>query len=142
MQKYPVSVEISVQWGELDALGHVNHTRFLVWMETARMSLFERIGLAWKDQPEMGPILAKAEVNYQAPVHFPATIRCSVGVDHIGHKSFVLQYVLTRLDTDICVAVGRTVIVLFDYTRGSTVSIPEDLRVHLEAATVETSGTM
>ena len=121
---------IPVQWGDLDALGHVNHTRFLVWMETARMTLFERVGLHWKNQPDMGPILARAEVDYHAPVHFPAVILATVGVSRIGRTSFVLDYSLTD-SSSTPVATGRTVIVLYDYREGKTVEIPNELRTKL-----------
>ena len=43
--RWPISVEISVQWRDLDALNHVNHTVFLTWMETSRMVYFERCGM-------------------------------------------------------------------------------------------------
>ncbi len=132
MQDYPVSVEIPVQWGELDALGHVNHTRFLVWMETARMSLFEQVGLAWENQPEMGPILAQLEVDYRAPIHFPSTVKSAVCVARIGRTSFVLEYMLTDVKApDMPVCTGRTVIVLYDYQRGTSVEIPDGLREEL-----------
>ena len=38
--RWPISCEIPVQWGDLDALNHVNHTVFIRWMETARMHYF------------------------------------------------------------------------------------------------------
>ena len=34
----PVTIRQRVAWGELDALGHVNHTVFLRWFENARFS--------------------------------------------------------------------------------------------------------
>ena len=42
----PVSRRQPVAWGELDALGHVNHTVYLRWFENARFGWFERVGIA------------------------------------------------------------------------------------------------
>ena len=38
--KWAISTEITVNWGDMDALGHVNHSKFATWMETARMLYF------------------------------------------------------------------------------------------------------
>ena len=131
--KYPISVEFPVHWGELDALGHVNHARFLVWMESARMAFFETVGLHWQNQPTQGPILANLEVNYRAPVNYPAQICCRVGVGRIGTTSFLLEYVIEVVgESENMVADGRTIIVLYDYERGMKTAIPDQMRAILE----------
>ncbi len=40
----PVRVTIPVAWGDQDALQHVNNTVYFRWFETARVSLFRRVG--------------------------------------------------------------------------------------------------
>ncbi|MFT4623328.1 MAG: acyl-CoA thioester hydrolase, partial [Myxococcota bacterium] len=42
MSDWPVSVVLPVLWGDMDALGHVNNTRYFVWFEAARMAYFNR----------------------------------------------------------------------------------------------------
>ena len=128
----PISIEFPVHWGELDALGHVNHTRFLVWMESARMAFFEEIGLDWENAPKRGPILANVEVSYRMPVHYPARVSCQVLVGRIGNSSFVLEYVLTLVsDPENVVADGRTVIVLYNYEESTKAVIPDEIRAML-----------
>lgn len=129
-----VTVEFPIHWGELDALGHVNHTRFLVWMESARMALFERVGLVWDGQPSHGPILARIEVDYLAPVHFPANIRVGAWVSRIGNTSFVINYDVhaSNGQSETLVARGTSVIVTYDYTEGRKCVLPDDLRSGLE----------
>ena len=134
MQDYPVTIEFPVHWGEMDALGHVNHTRFLVWMESARIALFEQIGLMAQGQPEVGPILANINVDYLAPVHHPATIVCGTRVTGLGNTSFTLEYGVSLNDRpDILVARASSVIVLVNYVEGRKVKLSPDLRDALEA---------
>ena len=134
MQEYPVTIEFPVHWGEMDALGHVNHTRFLVWMESARIALFEQIGLMAQGQPEVGPILANINVDYLAPVHHPATIVCGTRVTGLGNTSFTLEYGVSLNDRpDILVARASSVIVLVNYVEGRKVKLSPDLRDALEA---------
>ena len=60
--------------GALDALGHVNNARFFSWFESARIALFERIGVATSGPSEVGPILATTTCDFLRPVVFPATV--------------------------------------------------------------------
>ena len=39
----PVSVQIPVAWGDMDAFGHVNNTVYLRWFETARIAFFRAV---------------------------------------------------------------------------------------------------
>ena len=60
----------AVRWGDMDAYGHVNHTQFLRYLESARVALFEELcGAAL-------PTLVVAEVRcrYLAELRYPATI--------------------------------------------------------------------
>lgn len=113
----------------MDALGHVNHTRYLVWMETARIELFRAVGLL--DIPNVGPILANINANYLLPVHHPADLWCDVWVGRIGGKSFTLHYAMGHKEEDNPVVEGTTVIVVYDYKRNSSVAIPENVRAAL-----------
>jgi hypothetical protein len=56
---YPVVVEIPVAWGEMDAFGHLNHTTYFRYMETARIHYFEKLDLPdltpWDPSSEPSP---------------------------------------------------------------------------------------
>ena len=45
LSRWPVTIELPVQWGELDSFGHVNNVVFLRWFESARIAYFERCGV-------------------------------------------------------------------------------------------------
>lgn len=131
MDTFPIVHKFPMHWGEMDALGHANHTRFLVWMETARIKLFEATGLMGTNG--IGPILAKVDLDYRKPVHFPATLICGVKVSKIGGKSFTLEYAIAHQSTPSdWLAHGSTVIVLYDYKTAQSVTIPTKIREALE----------
>ena len=121
----------STHWGEMDALGHINHTRYLVWMETARIELFRVVGLL--DNPDVGPILANINVNYHRPVHHPSQLWCDVWVTRIGGKSFTLKYSIGHKEDDGSVVEGTTVIVVYDYKNNCSAVIPDHVRTALSA---------
>jgi acyl-CoA thioesterase FadM len=45
MPDWTTEVSFDIHWGEMDALGHVN-IRYIAWFETARIALFERLGMS------------------------------------------------------------------------------------------------
>ena len=46
MNRWPVTIELPVQWGDMDSFGHVNNVVYLRWFESARIAYGNRIGLA------------------------------------------------------------------------------------------------
>ena len=140
MSFFPVICRFPMHWGEMDALGHANHTRFLVWMESARIELFQKIGLL--NRSDLGPILADVQVSYRQPVHYPAQLWCGVRVTRVGTKSFTLHYAVGLQEggddpsaAQHWLAEGTTVIVTYDYANSCSIQIPTDIREAIEALT-------
>lgn len=131
---YAVVVRFPVHWAELDALGHVNNARYFTWFETARMELFERVGLEFEGTPAVGPILAHTRCDFLAPVRYPAEILAGARIESLGNTSFTMEFGAALAESpDRLVARGRGVIVLIDYASGAKVAIPGALRDKLEA---------
>ncbi len=133
--RFPVTVDVPVAWGDMDAFGHVNNTVFLRWFETARIAYFERTGVIERMKREgVGPILARATVDFRLPVRYPDTIRASARVASFGRTSFVMRYLAESLAQGGAVAAeGEGVIVLLDYAKGGKVALDEATRRAIEA---------
>lgn len=132
----PVCIRQAVAWGELDALGHVNHTVFLRWFENVRMAWFLRVGIAAlmrESSAAIGPILARIACDYRAPVGFPDEIVASARCVRLGNSSLTLGNRVWSVQREAIVAEGEVVIVLFDYRAGTSVAIPEVIRAAIEA---------
>ncbi len=136
--RYPVSVDIPVAWGEMDAYGHVNNAVYLRWFETARMAYFGGTGVEDRKATDgVGPILARATVDYRRPITFPDTVRVEVTVTRLGRSSFTMAYRLHSRALGALAAEGESVVVMVDYRSGSTVALDEGLRrriLELEAS--------
>ncbi len=129
---------ISVRWGDMDALGHVNNACYFRYMEQARIEWLKAIGEDFSMETQ-GPILATAQCNYLKPVTYPASLRVQVSGEKPGRSSFVLRYRLLLADSAEVVAEGETVIVWVDYQAQQSVPLPESLRQQL-AVNSETPG--
>ncbi len=129
-----VSVTIPVQWGDMDALGHVNNARFLRWFESARIVMFERIGVRTSGTIGVGPILATTTCDFLVPVVFPATVEVGVRVSKIGETSLTMEYEVRDADAKERVyARGSSVAVMVEYPSMRKVRVPDDVRAAVAA---------
>ena len=134
MDGFSFCKKFPIHWGDMDSLGHVNHTKYLVWFETIRCLFFTEIGLVSEGTPEIGPILANANINYRAPLHFPDTVDIGLRVSRMGNTSFVLEYVLYReSDPNTLICDATTVVVLVNYQKNKKTPIPEEMRKRIAA---------
>lgn len=129
---WPVSVELPVLWGHMDALGHVNNTVYLRFFEEARIVLFDRVDLrAVRRETRIGPILASTSVRFLRPLLHPDTVVIETGVRSVGQTSFVLAYQITSRRSGVVAASGDSAVVMYDYARGEKVPVEDELRARL-----------
>jgi acyl-CoA thioester hydrolase len=126
---YPVTIVLDVQWGDMDAFGHVNNARYFTWFESCRTAYFLRLGLRMDKPSSLGPIVANLGCDYLAPIVYPATMVVGTTVSKVGNTSFTMDYGLWMKDhADRLMAHGTSVVVLFDYAAQSKVRIPDAIR--------------
>jgi acyl-CoA thioester hydrolase len=128
IESFAVVERIPVLWGDMDAFGHVNNTRFIRWFETARIAHFQRIGIETGAAVGVAPILAHVSCDFIAPVDFPNEILVGARAVKIGTTSFTHEYVAVLSSApEQPVAKGIGVIVMYDYDTATKVSIPDDI---------------
>jgi len=132
MNSFPVVCRIPVQWGDMDALGHVNNARYFTWFESARMALFAEIGLGSIGIPDVGPILAHTRCDFLRPVTWPGEIVVGTRIGRLGTTSFTMDYEIALAATpETPVARGEGVVVLIQYKTGEKTPLPDPLRTAL-----------
>jgi acyl-CoA thioester hydrolase len=131
--RFPVTIELPVQWGEMDAFGHVNNVTYLRWFESARIAFFEQAKVMTQ-MPRVGPIMARQSIDYRLPLHYPDQVLVSCGVTSIGKSSLQLAMRLRSRAHDRAIAAeGDAVIVMFDYEAGKKALVSDELRASIEA---------
>ena len=137
MKGFALVLELPVLWGDMDALRHVNNTRYFAWFEAARIAYFDRVRAApgpGAGLGEVGPILATTSCDYLRPVVYPGTIQVGVKVTEIGTSSLRMEYAVTRADApDEPCARGTSVVVLVRYATREKVRVPDDVRAAIAA---------
>ena len=126
---WPLSLEIPVAWGDMDALGHVNNVVYLRWFESARIACFAEAEII--DMAERGPILARQEINYLTPVVFPDSIEVGIRVARLGTTSFDLAFEMRRQSDGAAVASGLGVHVWYDFRSQQKMDLDAQVREKL-----------
>lgn len=130
---YPVIIEWPVQWGDMDAFGHVNNTVYFRWFESSRIAYLERIGLGEKRPDEgLGPILAAIGCNYRRQLTYPDRVRIGARVTRIGRSSVGLDHAIWSTTQGALAADGQSTLVVYNYLTQRSHPVPDWLRKGIE----------
>jgi len=126
-----------IPYHDLDVLNHVNHAAYFVYMETLRCDYYLPL-VGPLDPGSLDIIIAEASCRYLAPVAYGATLVGEVApAKPLGTTSFTLLYRFTIDGTSTVSARGKTVVVCYDYAKGTKKPIPADRRAVMERDAVE-----
>jgi len=78
-------------------------------------------------------ILAHTTIDFRSPAFVRETLRVGIRVARLGTRSFECAYRVAEETTDRLVCDGRSVQVIFDYERGESFPMPEDLKAKVRA---------
>jgi len=128
-ESFPVSVDIPVAWGDMDAFGHVNNVMYFRYFESARVAYFDRLGIMEETRRTgAGAILASTECRYKLPVTHPDTLSVGAKVTDMGDDRFVMIHAAFSHRHGRIAAEGQAVLVSYSYREQRKTAIPEDLR--------------
>lgn len=121
--------KVQIRLTDIDILGHVNNSMYLVYFEMARIHYFNHlVGPNW-DWIEQGVVLVKNEVEYIQPLYLQDQPEIKLFLKHIGNKSFTLAYQLFVKDK-LCTT-GSSTLVGFNSKTQQTIEIPERMKTAL-----------
>jgi acyl-CoA thioester hydrolase len=129
LAEFPIVIRIPVQWGELDAYGHVNNAVFFRYFESVRMVYLDRCGfLASYDVHKIGAILHSTACRFRRPLYHPDDVLIGARVKLLETDRFTMEYLAVSQSTNKVIAEGTGVVVSFDYERRAKVPVPGAVR--------------
>lgn len=129
LKGFPVIIPITVAWGEMDALRHVNNVVYFRYFESARVAYLEKMKF-WEfmHRTGIGPILASTKCRFMAPLTYPDRLLAGTRISDVGKDRFIMQDCLVSERLQKIVAKGESVLVSYDYRENRKVPLPEELR--------------
>ncbi|MCU0498819.1 MAG: acyl-CoA thioesterase [Anaerolineae bacterium] len=131
---YHHHVPIAIRYGDMDTLGHVNNSKYLTYLEQARIQYFHDHGLWDGSISSTGMIVARVTLDYKAPMTVHDRIaHVWTRVSRLGNSSFDMEHQISveRHGENVTTAIGTIVIVVFDYEANQSKAIPQAWRDRL-----------
>ena len=128
LKNYPVTIQIPIAWGEMDAFQHVNNVAYFRYFESVRIAYFEQLDLIdYMKQTGIGPILASTQCRFKIPLTYPDTVSVGVRVARIKGDRFIMQGVIVSHRLEKIAAECEGVIVSYNYREGKKAPIPQEM---------------
>lgn len=129
MNAWPIAIILPIQWGDMDAFGHVNNTVHFRWYESARIAYLDDAGLGdMMTGAGIGPILASIRCDYRRQVTYPDTVHVGARVERIGRTSIAMSHAAWSEAQGVIVAEGDSTLVSFDYQAQRPTPVPDNVR--------------
>ena len=111
-------------------MGHTNNAVYLTYLEQTRFAHWRSLWGFGSPQlpPDLpGVILARVECDYKRPSRYGDVLEVRLRVGEIGRSSFRYEYEIVD-EQGRTVLTAKTVQVMYDYTAGKPVPIPDRIR--------------
>ena len=141
LKDFTFVVDLNIEWGDMDALQHVNNIEYFKYFQAARIAYFEKINSdsVFGETP-ISLILASTQCKFIYPLAYPDSISVGVRVDAMADQYFTMKYSVVSHKHQRLAAIGDAKVVMFDYVNNKKASIPSEIRktiINLEKAVDE-----
>lgn len=129
---FKLSIEIRIDWSELDTYKHVNNVMFMKYQQSGRVNFWEASGLYDLHLLDnKGPMLVSTHCDFKRPLFYPGKAIVKTKLAFLGNTSFGLDHIILNEEGETC-AIGRDVAVCYDFNKNETFRIPDELRLRMK----------
>lgn len=122
---------------ETDALKHINNTVYPQWFEMTRTPLF-RLFTPDLDVNKWQLTLAHISCDFYNEVFYGSPVTIKTAIAKIGNSSIHVTQAAYQNKRLCCI--GKAVMIHFNHQEKSSMPIPDDVRLKLEAHILETDS--
>jgi acyl-CoA thioester hydrolase len=122
---YKCWTEVTLRYGDTDALGHVNNAVFATMLEQGRATLLFD-GVDSISEPGSTFVLASIKLDFLSELHFPGIVEVGTRVVSFGRTSIKLEQAIFK--DGACCALSEDIVVLIDLTSRRPIPLSEQLR--------------
>lgn len=125
---YKLSLEIRIDWSDLDIYEHVNNVSYMRFLQSGRVNFWEASGVhEFYRNTNQGTMLVSTKCDFKRSLFYPGKAIIKTKLDYIGNTSFGLKHIILNENGELC-AEGKDVIVCFDFDKNETFPVPDWLR--------------
>ncbi|WP_167855900.1 acyl-CoA thioesterase [Natronospirillum operosum] len=127
---YPVILTVDLQWGDMDALSHINNVVYFRYFENVRIAYMGRTSLI--GNPACGPVLGTTQAKYRRPLTFPDRIHIGARVTALHEHGCEHEYAIYSETQDALTTFGNARIVIVDARTGRKAALTEGMKAEIE----------
>ena len=130
-KKLVFEMVITIRWGDMDAMGHVNNANYFRYLESLRIEWFRSIGcLASPDG--VGPVIINAFCSFIRQLEYPGEVLARHYTGALGRSTIDTYATLARVDApEVVCATGGATVVWTDFKAQKSMPLPEHIRTLL-----------
>lgn len=128
LDEYPVTVELPVVWGDMDAFQHVNNVVYIRYFESVRVAYCERLGyMRFLEEHGVGPILGSIQCLFKIPLTYPDHVTVGARVIRVDDDRFTMEHLVVSKRLGKVAARGDGILVNFDYRHNQKAALPKEI---------------
>jgi acyl-CoA thioester hydrolase len=127
-ETFSFSTQIPVRISDINYGGHVGNDSILSLIHEARLHFLKSFGYTELEFAGVGLIMADAAIEFKGEAFYGDVLKAYVAVDEISRIGFELYYKLVKGEEETVVALAKTGMICFDYTKRKVTAIPEEVR--------------
>lgn len=126
------STTVSLRFGDIDGLGHVNNTVLPIWFEIGRNPIFRLFSPDLDLSPDVWHlILVRTEFDFLRQMYFRSEVEIRTFIAKIGNSSFTVGHEAWQ-EGELKVK-GQAVLVYYDFKLQKAIPLPDSIREVLKA---------
>jgi acyl-CoA thioester hydrolase len=111
----------NIDWGDMDALGHVNNGRYFDYFQQARIDWLHALNLDMTNNE--GPVVIHMACTFLKPIIYPATLTLDSHAHTPGRSSLMMTHHIYQENS--LMAEGTSKIVWVDYKTNRSIPLPK-----------------
>ena len=128
VSEYKLSLELRIDWGDLDMYEHVNNVSYMQYLQSGRVNFWEASGIhEFYRHSNQGTMLVSTKCDFRKSLQYPGRAIIKTKLDFIGNTSFGLKHIILNEANEVC-AEGTDVVVCFDFDKNKTFPVPDWMR--------------
>jgi acyl-CoA thioester hydrolase len=126
-EAFSFSTQIAVRISDINYGGHVGNDSILSLIHEARLHFLKSFGYTELEFAGVGLIMADAAIEFKGEAFYGDVLKAYVAVEEISRIGFELYYKLVKGEEETVVAIAKTGMICFDYTRRKVTAVPQEV---------------
>ncbi len=119
---------VTIRWGDMDAMGHVNNTTYFRYMETVRIDWMRAVGSMPNPLGE-GPVIVNAFCNFYKQLEYPGDVLVKMYASDPGRTTFETWTTMEMVDQPgVIHAAGGATTIWVDFPKQKAIELPQWMR--------------